>query len=113
MRSFFLFSLLLLLSACTRVGETPTATTGQTPAMQPTPLAEVIATATVPLPPTQSVAPTGSAPSSPTEPGPTSTSPALTATVPAPVLAGHTPEGAYYLGDPGAPVTVIDYSDFM
>lgn len=29
------------------------------------------------------------------------------------VISGQTEEGAYFLGDPNAPVTVIDYSDFL
>ena len=29
------------------------------------------------------------------------------------VISGQTAEGAYFLGDPNAPVTVIDYSDFL
>lgn len=29
------------------------------------------------------------------------------------VISGQTDEGAYFLGDPNAPVTVIDYSDFL
>lgn len=29
------------------------------------------------------------------------------------VIAGRTPEGAFFLGDPNAPLTMIDYSDFL
>ncbi|PID85487.1 MAG: hypothetical protein CSB13_07915 [Chloroflexi bacterium] len=29
------------------------------------------------------------------------------------VIAGRTDEGAFFLGDPAAPVTIIDYSDFL
>jgi hypothetical protein len=29
------------------------------------------------------------------------------------VISGQTEEGAYFLGDANAPVTVIDYSDFL
>jgi len=29
------------------------------------------------------------------------------------VISGQTAEGAFFLGDPQAPVTVIDYSDFL
>jgi hypothetical protein len=30
-----------------------------------------------------------------------------------PVTSGQTEEGAFFLGDPAAPLTIIDYSDFL
>jgi hypothetical protein len=32
---------------------------------------------------------------------------------PAAVVSGRTEEGAYFLGDPKAPITLTDYSDFL
>jgi len=46
---------------------------------------------------------------------PTLTPPSLTGEEPpsVQVISGQTGEGAFFLGDPNAPVTVIDYSDFL
>lgn len=115
MRNFFLLSLLLLLAACTRAAAPPSTQTAteQDLTTLPAPLAEVVATATAPLPPAEGAAPTGNATSSPIERAAATASPAPSVTASSPATVGHTAEGAYYLGDPAAPVTIIDYSDFM
>lgn len=38
---------------------------------------------------------------------------ATTAPEPAPVISGQTADGAFFLGAPDAPLTLIDYSDFL
>lgn len=54
----------------------------------------------------------------PAEPGPAPTTiptnPPEPTDAPTSILeSGRTDEGAYYLGSPGAPIRMIDYSDFM
>lgn len=81
-------------------------------------------TISTPLAATAVAEPTGTTPSddslntepnTPT-PAPTTVStsaPQSTATERDSLESGRTAEGAYYLGSPGAPIRMIDYSDFM
>ena len=113
-KSLVLVCLLLVLSACTSTSavveqvpltELPgVATELPTPevstAVPPTALPEVEVAATAVT--ETAVLPTESPP-------PTATP----ETVAAKLVNGRTTEGAYYLGSPDAPLTLIDYSDFL
>ena len=116
MRRLYPLFLILFLGACAPAGEGP-ASPGALPATQApartTPTAPVV-TATATRRPAEIQAPdnVASASPSPTAVPATTTNPSPSPTS-SPARAGHTAEGAYYLGDPAAPVTIIDYSDFM
>ena len=77
----------------------------------PTPLPTVAPPASsTPLPTVESIAEsTAIADVATHTPQPTPTS----APEPLPVISGQIAEGAFFLGAPDAPVTVIDYSDFL
>jgi len=113
--SWLLILLVFWLAACTPLAEAPDATlTGQAtavaPSPQPTSLPTAIPTkvaATRPFTPPPPTAVPTAPPPEPTiepaeEPNPESA-----------VIAGRTAEGAFFLGNPDAPVTMIDYSDFL
>ncbi|NCF66687.1 MAG: hypothetical protein GWP61_11980 [Chloroflexi bacterium] len=121
-----MFIVALLLVAC--AGDQPEPAVEATPTEQ---VAAVQASATeteMPLPTDVLQATAESATEVPTsEPTaqlpPTATAAVLPSLTPPPlpgeetaaiqVISGQTAEGAYFLGDPNAPVTVIDYSDFL
>lgn len=82
-------------------------------------MATIAVTATQPLPAAEPSAPVPTtavtADAAPTTEQATLTpppSPTSTAEPPQ-VISGQTAEGAFFLGDPAAPLTVIDYSDFL
>lgn len=114
---FLLAMCVLFLAACAGVaGEIATplpATAVPTPLPQPG--ATDTAAATLPateLPATVTAVPTTAAVETPPvvetaapPPSPTPTGPQVTS--------GQTAEGVYFRGDPDAPVTILDYSDFL
>ena len=113
----FLWLTLILLTACA-----PTTETAAPP--QPSPETAVLPTATVPPPviveETASVVEATAVPNPtqpPADPSPTialEAEPTATeAAVETGVTSGRTDEGAFFLGDPNAPITHIDYSDFL
>ena len=113
----FFVSITLLLTACG--GSESSEPSAPTQIAQPTEVATavptntVIPTPTTTEPPMTKVLPTETAVAPPAEP-PTPTPPLLAATEPAiQVVSGQLPEGAFFLGDVNAPLTVIDYSDFL
>lgn len=81
------------------------------------PVAEVSVPTAVPTPipptavPAESVATAVELPTAVPTPTLEPTATAETATVN--VVAGRTDDGTFFLGDPNAPLTVIDYSDFL
>ncbi|MAT97681.1 MAG: hypothetical protein CL608_11100 [Anaerolineaceae bacterium] len=109
--------ILLIFTACT-----PTTETAVSP--QPSPETAVLPTATVPPPviveESATVAEATAVPN-PTQPAadPTPTfaveaePTAAEAADETGVISGRTDEGAFFLGDPNAPITHIDYSDFL
>lgn len=99
-RLIFLIGLLFLLGC---QGQTAVPTPTATATKAPTALA--VSTAT-PQPPT------ATAPAEPTAVAANPTLPAPTATT-AVEQNGRTADGAYFLGHPDAPITLIDYSDFL
>ncbi len=113
---FVPFILLLLLAACSP-------SEAQLQPSTPSPIAElaavemIAATATLPPPepsaPVPTTAVTGDAAPT-TEPATLTPPPSPTSTAEPPqIISGQTAEGAFFLGDPAAPLTVIDYSDFL
>lgn len=105
----------LMLSACTATTETavPQPTTASETAALPTSTAPPpIITTNIPRvnPPTAVSDPTQPVDASPTaEPTPAEEA----AVEQVGVISGRTEEGAFFLGDPNAPITHIDYSDFL
>jgi hypothetical protein len=85
---------------------TPAASPTETRAVATATRAEPSATATIPL---ITMTPVAEATA---QQEPTETSPAPTATT-AIAVVGRTEEGAYFRGRADAPVTVLDYSDFL
>lgn len=96
-----------MLTACTATAETPVSPPATTPetAVLPTSTAPppIITTDVPRVDPATAV------------PSPTATTSATTEPTAAEtgVLSGRTDEGAFFLGDPNAPITHIDYSDFL
>lgn len=109
MKRFLWLALIVLLTACA-----PTTETAVSP--QPSPTTAVPPTATVPPPViTETVTEVAAATAvpEPTQPvsDPTTTETQTVEEVG--VISGRTAEGAFFLGDPNAPITHIDYSDFL
>jgi hypothetical protein len=115
MRRIAFVVLLFLLAACT-------AETAVDPVLEPTVTAvpstaaavmetiEPTAVPTNPPEPTAELAPVEPTQPPPTEPAPTAVTEEAAEVV---VEYGRTPEGAYFKGAADAPVTLIDYSDFL
>ena len=109
-RFYWLACILLLLKACAPTAETAVPT-------HPTlaPETAVLPTNTAPPPIIEETAQEDLATAVPPTIEPTAAPPEPTATVVAEagVVSGRTEEGAFFLGDPNAPITHIDYSDFL
>ena len=122
-RLLLAFIFLLLLAACTSTTEAPapdSVAEGDTaPSASSIELSSSGRAATETIPP-----PVVTVDTPRVEP-PTATSAGSAQAVPTPepaeeqavaeggVVSGRTPEGAFFLGDPNAPITHIDYSDFL
>jgi len=116
-RFWWLALILLIFTACTATMETAAPP-------QPSPETAVLLTATVPPPviveETASVAQATAVPN-PTQPTADSTPTIAVQAEPTAaevaaetgVISGRTEEGAFFLGDANAPITHIDYSDFL
>ena len=112
MRRFLWLALILfLLTACAPATETAVSP-------QPSPETAVLPNVTATVPPpviTEEIPQAIEATAVPDTPQPPA-APAATATevvVETGVISGRTEEGAFFLGDPNAPITHIDYSDFL
>ncbi len=116
LKNLFWLRFLGLLAACAPAAEEP-------PAVEATAVSQTVPTAAptnTSLPPTTTPAAatvaeaTADTPSTFT-PVPTESPLVLPTATPetAVVMFGRTSEGAYFHGDPDAPVTIIDYSDFL
>ncbi len=112
MKRFLWLALLFVpLIACA-----PTAETAVTP--QPSPETAALATETMPPPVVTSATAVAVATQPVTESPTPSAETEPTTAVEADadegdVISGRTEEGAFFLGDPNAPITHIDYSDFL
>ena len=116
MKRFLWFSLLLLFTACT-----PTTNTAVSPT--PSPETAVLPTETVPPPvinetttevTVETAVPDPTQPAAPTATTAVTTAPtAETMATETGVTSGRTEEGAFFLGDPNAPIVHLDYSDFL
>jgi hypothetical protein len=97
--------LAVILAACASPASSEIGPTEPPPQVQPT----------LPPAPTATLAPTLPAEPLPTAPLPTDTPPPATEAVALfnGIQQGYTADGFPYLGDPAAPVTLIDYSDFL
>ena len=115
-RFLWLALIFILLTACT-----PTTETAVSP--QPSPETAVLPSATAPPPVViEEIAATAAdtAVPDPTQPAAAPTATAVSEPEPTPeaavevgVISGRTEEGAFFLGDPNAPIIHIDYSDFL
>lgn len=108
-RFLWLVPLWLLLSACT-----PTAETAVSPS--PLPATAVLPTATFPPPIITNAATPAVATAVPSPTATTIATAEPTAVATAAetgVISGRTADGAFFLGAPNAPITHIDYSDFL
>lgn len=110
-RIFWMLLSLLIFVACTPSTETAVST-------QPPPETAVLPTNTVPPPiieeTVQVAEATAVLPTTvPTEAPTTSPEPTVEIVSEIDVISGRTAEGAFFLGDPNAPITHIDYSDFL
>ena len=128
-KTIFLLFTHLLASACTTGDEPPgtpasantvgAVTVSETPALTTEPAATAVT-------PTDLPAPTELSPPTAVPVEPTVESPAATestqaaqqtggpvASTSTEIVAGRTTDGAYFLGAPDAPVTFLDYSDFL
>lgn len=108
--------LIFLLVACSTPEPTAVSPTPTTPPTPPT-TATAVSQSTLPpatIAPTQPAA-TASATAVVAETAVSTATTLPTATAPTqPVItAGRTDDGAYFRGDPNAPITMIDYSDFL
>jgi hypothetical protein len=109
-RFLWLVLILLIFTACT-----PTTETAVSPQLQSeTP---VLPTATIPPPvivEETSTVPKATAVTTPTTTTAVEVEPTAEVVVAETgVISGRTAEGAFFLGDPNAPITHIDYSDFL
>lgn len=120
-RGFYLCLLLLISVSCSSPPQTPTVRPPQNDPLSPaTPTAQAT---TVSAPSVTENAPsinTTGSPSptaSPTDtPVPTQSAPAAddaSPEAPTVALSGRTADGAYFLGREDAPLTIVDYSDFL
>lgn len=102
-RFLWLVPLWLLLSACMSTTETAVSPS-------PSPATAVLPTATFPPP----IITNATTPAAATATTSATAEPTAVATAAETgVLSGRTDEGAFFLGDPHAPITHIDYSDFL
>lgn len=104
--------LILLLAAC---GSTSQPESEASVVVVPEPTHPPVETATV-LPATAVLLPPTAVPTDPPTAEPTRQPTALPTSEPVAetaVIAGRLDEGSFFLGAPGAPVTMIDYSDFL
>ncbi|MCA9917775.1 MAG: hypothetical protein KC445_07480 [Anaerolineales bacterium] len=108
-RFVWIVLILLWASACTPTSETAVAT-------PPPPATAVPPTHTVPPPvitETREEVAEATAVSVSTQPASEPTATQTQAIEEVGVISGRTAEGAFFLGDPTAPITHIDYSDFL
>lgn len=113
---WLLIFLVIWLAACAPAAETPDPSpvaqaTAVSPTSQPTDPPTAVPTATAVIPRPSTPAPPTAVPTDP-PPEPTGVPTDEPAPEPA-IIAGRTEEGAFFLGSPDAPVTMIDYSDFL
>ncbi len=118
-RFLCLATILILLIACT-----PTTETAVTPPPTSAPETAVLPTNTAPPPavtvetprvePPTTIPETDSSDSEEvTETATSAPEPTAEVVAEASIVSGRTEEGAFFLGDPNAPITHIDYSDFL
>jgi hypothetical protein len=106
---------LLVLTACTAVAVEETVTTAVSPTATISQATEApTAVPTNPPPPTQENVPVDEMEQPTEEPLPTELPPtAVPETAEIVIAYGRTQEGAFFHGNPDAPVTLIDFSDFL
>lgn len=111
-RFLWLAQIFLLLTACTAATET---------AVSPQPSPETAVLPTYTVPPPEIIIETPTAVPDPTQPAAEPTATVVAEAEPTAeetaaetgAISGRTEEGAFFLGDPDAPITHIDYSDFL